>query len=381
MIRSNLGSRWDGSYKRNRATATLNDTRLHPKPLAARGRQQSLGPCIAHEFFFVRQARVAASVGLSMLTAGDHDHVLPILRPPRPDLGPGAWPCGALRRGTGPDHAAQRLLRSDARALPGLQRRLRQALEGEDRRDGHDQAVARRLGQAGARRHRRARGRRRDARARPATSSSCDKNGDLIPADWQKRLPNNSAPYTSTIVFLVRKGNPKGIKDWSDLAKAGVEVITPNPKTSGGARWNYLAAWGYALKQPGGNEAKAKDFVTQDLQEHQGARFRRARLDHDLRRARHRRRADLLGERGYLAIKELGPGQVRDRRAAPRSRSWPSRRCTVVDKVVDKRGTRKVATEYLQYWYTPEGQEIAASNFYRRAIRKLPPSTPSSSPM
>ena len=95
------------------------------------------------------------------------------------------------------------------------------------------------------------------------TSTSSHKKGELIPADWQKRLPDNSSPYTSTIVFLVRKGNPKGIKDWNDLGKDGVEVVTPNPKTSGGARWNYLAAWGYALKQAGGSEATAKEFVTQ----------------------------------------------------------------------------------------------------------------------
>ncbi len=107
----------------------------------------------------------------------------------------------------------------------------------------------------------------------------------LLPADWQKRLPNNSAPYTSTIVFLVRKGNPKGIKDWDDLVKPGVAVITPNPKTSGGARWNFLAAWGYALKKYG-SEAKAKEFVAAPLQERAGARLGRARLDHDLRRAR-----------------------------------------------------------------------------------------------
>ena len=109
------------------------------------------------------------------------------------------------------------------------------------------------------------------------------KKGNLIPADWQKRLPHNSSPYTSTIVFLVRKGNPKGIKDWNDLAKDGVEVITPNPKTSGGARWNYLAAWGYALKQPGGRRSEGEGLRHQDLQEHQGARHRRPRFDDDVR--------------------------------------------------------------------------------------------------
>ena len=120
----------------------------------------------------------------------------------------------------------------------------------------------------------------------------------LLPADWQKRLPHNSSPYTSTIVFLVRKGNPKDIKDWDDLVKPGVSVITPNPKTSGGARWNYLAAWGYALQKPGGDERRRRSSSAQALQERAGARLRRARLDHHLRRARHRRRAARLGERG-----------------------------------------------------------------------------------
>ena len=113
------------------------------------------------------------------------------------------------------------------------------------------------------------------------------KNGGLLPADWAKRLPENSAPYTSTIVFLVRKGNPKGIKDWPDLAKDGVEVITPNPKTSGGARWNYLAAWGYSLKQPGGNDETAKTFVSKIYKNTKVLDFGRSWLDHDLRRARH----------------------------------------------------------------------------------------------
>ena len=122
--------------------------------------------------------------------------------------------------------------------------------------------------------------------------------GKLLPANWQTRLPNNSAPYTSTIVFLVRKGNPKKIKDWGDLARPGVSVITPNPKTSGGARWNYLAAWAWALKQPGGSAATAEAVPRQAVQERAGARHGRARLAHDVRAARHRRRADLVGERG-----------------------------------------------------------------------------------
>ncbi len=122
-------------------------------------------------------------------------------------------------------------------------------------------------------------------------------NGNLLPKDWQTRLPSNSAPYTSTIVLLVRKGNPKQIKDWNDLVRPGVSVITPNPKTSGGARWNYLAAWGYALKHANGDEAKARDFVGEALSQRAGARLRRTRLDDDLRAARHRRRARGLGER------------------------------------------------------------------------------------
>ncbi len=147
----------------------------------------------------------------------------------------------------------------------------------------------------------------------------------LLPADWQKRLPHNSSPYTSTIVFLVRKGNPKGIKDWNDLVKPGIGVITPNPKTSGGARWNYLAAWAYALKQPGGNDAKAKDFV--------GKLYANVPvLDSGARGSTttfvERGIGDVLlawENEAYLAVKELGPGQGGHRRAFAR-RSWPSRR-------------------------------------------------------
>ena len=147
----------------------------------------------------------------------------------------------------------------------------------------------------------------------------------LIPADWQKRLKHNSSPYTSTIVFLVRKGNPKGIKDWDDLAKPGIGVITPNPKTSGGARWNYLAAWGYALKKYGNAEAKAQEFVGRILANvpvlDTGAPWQH----HHLRGTRHRRRAAGLGERGPAGAEGTGPGQVRHRRA-PACPSWPSRR-------------------------------------------------------
>ena len=133
------------------------------------------------------------------------------------------------------------------------------------------------------------------------------KNGGLIPSDWQKRLPNNSSPYTSTIVLLVRKGNPKGIKDWGDLGKDGVEVVTPNPKTSGGARWNYLAAWGWALKQDGGNEETAKDLVTRLYKNTKVLDFGCSRFVDDLHRARHRRRADLLGKRGLSRDQGTGP--------------------------------------------------------------------------
>jgi sulfate/thiosulfate transport system substrate-binding protein len=185
----------------------------------------------------------------------------------------------------------------------------------------------------------------------------------LIPADWQKRLPHNSSPYTSTIVFLVRKGNPKGIKDWDDLAKPGVEVITPNPKTSGGARWNYLAAWAYALAQPGGSEATAKEFVKKIYQNVKV-------LDSGARGS-----TTTFVERGigdvfisweneaFLALKELGPGKFEI--VVPSLSILAEPPITVVDKVVDKRGTRELATEYLKFWYTPEAQEIAGKNFYR----------------
>jgi len=185
----------------------------------------------------------------------------------------------------------------------------------------------------------------------------------LFPQDWQKRLPHNSAPYTSTIVFLVRKGNPKNIKDWNDLAKPGIEVITPNPKTSGGARWNYLAAWAYALKQPGGDEAKARELVTKIYQNVKV-------LDSGARGS-----TTTFTERGigdvfisweneaFLALKELGPGKYEI--VVPSLSILAEPPVTVVDKVIDKRGTRKVAEAYLNYLYSPEGQEIAGKHFYR----------------
>ncbi len=195
------------------------------------------------------------------------------------------------------------------------------------------------------------------------------KNGGLIPADWAKRLPQNSAPYTSTIVFLVRKGNPKGIKSWEDLAKEGVEVVTPNPKTSGGARWNYLAAWGYALKQEGGSEAKAKDLV--------GKIYKNTKvLDSGARGSlttfTERGIGDVLiswENEAYLASKELGPDKFEIVTPAVSILAEPS--VTVVDKVVDKRGTRNVAEAYLNYLYSAEGQELAGKNYYRPRDEKV----------
>jgi len=187
-------------------------------------------------------------------------------------------------------------------------------------------------------------------------------HGGLVPKDWQTRLPNNSAPYTSTIVFLVRKGNPKGIKDWDDLVKPGIGVITPNPKTSGGARWNYLAAWGFAAKKYGG-DAAAKDFV---------ARLYKnvLVLDTGARGATttfvERGQGDVLlawENEAMLALGESGGGGFEI--VAPSTSILAEPPVSVVDKVVDKRGTRKVAEAYLHYLYTPVGQEIAAKDGYR----------------
>jgi sulfate/thiosulfate transport system substrate-binding protein len=194
-------------------------------------------------------------------------------------------------------------------------------------------------------------------------------NAKLIPADWQKRLPDNSTPYTSTIVFLVRKGNPKHIKDWDDLVKPGISVITPNPKTSGGARWNYLAAWGYALKKSGGNEAAAKDFVSR-LYKNVPV------LDSGARGATttfvQREIGDVLlawENEAFLSIKELGPDKVEI--VVPSLSILAEPPVALVDKVVDKRGTRKVAEAYLNYLYTPEGQEIVARNYYRPRLESV----------
>lgn len=185
---------------------------------------------------------------------------------------------------------------------------------------------------------------------------------DLVPEDWQKRLPHNSTPYTSTIVFLVRKGNPKGIKDWNDLIKFGVEVITPNPKTSGGAQWNFLAAWAYALKQNNNDPAKARKFVT-ELYKHVPV------LDSGARGATvtftQRKIGDVLlawENEAYLTLKE-SPGEFEI--VTPSLSILAEPPVTVVDKVVDKRGTRDVATEYLNYLYSDVGQELVAKHFYR----------------
>ena len=185
----------------------------------------------------------------------------------------------------------------------------------------------------------------------------------LIAPNWAKRLPDNSAPYTSTIVFLVRKGNPKNIKDWNDLAKPGVEVITPNPKTSGGARWNFLAAWGYALKQPGGNDKKARELVSKI--------YKNAKvLDSGARGSTttfvERGIGDVLiawENEAYLSVKELGPDKFDIITPSISILAEPT--VAVVDKVVDRKGTRKAATAYLEYLYSPIGQEVAARNYYR----------------
>jgi sulfate/thiosulfate transport system substrate-binding protein len=187
--------------------------------------------------------------------------------------------------------------------------------------------------------------------------------GGLLPADWQRRLPDNSAPYTSTMVLLVRKGNPKDIRDWGDLAKPGVSVITPNPKTSGGARWNYLAAWAWALRQPGGTDASARAFVTRLYQNvpvlDAGARGATTTFVE-------RGIGDVLiawENEALLAIKELGPGKFEV--VAPSVSILAEPSVAVVDKVAARHGTKAVAQAYLEYLYSEAGQEIAAKHFYR----------------
>jgi sulfate/thiosulfate-binding protein len=192
-------------------------------------------------------------------------------------------------------------------------------------------------------------------------------HGDLIPADWQKRFPDNSSPYTSTINFLVRRGNPKGIKDWDDLVKPGIQVITPNPKTSGGARWNFLAAWAYATKKFGAD--KAKEFVTKLYRNvpvlDSGARGSTTTFVE-------RGLGDVLiawESDALLSLKEFGPDKFEVIYPSISILAEPP--VSIVDKVVDRRGTRDVATAYLQYLYSPEGQEIAAQNFYRPRLAEV----------
>ena len=187
--------------------------------------------------------------------------------------------------------------------------------------------------------------------------------GKLLPVNWEERLPDHSAPYTSTIVFLVRKGNPKKIKDWGDLARSGVTVVTPNPKTSGGARWNYLAGWAWALRQPGGSEATAKEYIRKLFKNvpvlDTGARGA-------LTTFAQRNIGDVFiswENEAWLATRELGPDKFEIVIPSISILAEPS--VAVVDKVVLRRGTRTVAEEYLKYLYTPEGQEIAARNYYR----------------
>jgi sulfate transport system substrate-binding protein len=193
--------------------------------------------------------------------------------------------------------------------------------------------------------------------------------GKLLPADWQKRLPNNSAPYTSTIVFLVRKGNPKGIRDWDDLVKAGVSVVTPNPKTSGGARWNYLAAWAFAAQKFGSDESRVRAFVARLFKNvpvlDTGARGSTTTFAQ-------RGIGDVLiswENEAFLAIKEYGADKFEI--VVPSLSILAEPPVTWVDRVVKKHGTEVVAKAYLEFLYSPEGQEIAARNFYRPRLSEV----------
>ncbi len=194
-----------------------------------------------------------------------------------------------------------------------------------------------------------------------------EKSG-LLPKNWQSRLPDNSAPYTSTIVFLVRKGNPKHIRDWSDLIRPGVSVITPNPKTSGGARWNYLAAWGYAVKQ-GEPESGAREFVRRLYKNvpvlDSGARGATTTFAQ-------RGIGDVLlawENEAFLAMHELGKDKFEI--VVPSLSIVAEPAVSVVDKVANRHGTAAVAKAYLEYLYSPEGQEIAARNYYRPRLKQV----------
>jgi sulfate/thiosulfate-binding protein len=193
--------------------------------------------------------------------------------------------------------------------------------------------------------------------------------GRLLPTDWQTRLPDKSSPYTSTIVFLVRKGNPKAIKDWEDLARPGVSVVTPNPKSSGGARWNYLAAWGYALKKYGNDETQARDFITRVYKNvpilDAGARGATTTFVQ-------RGIGDVLiawENEALLSLKESGRNQFE--LIAPSVSILAEPPVAWVDKVAAKHGTQEVAEAYLRYLYTPEGQEIAAKHYYRPRLEAV----------
>jgi sulfate transport system substrate-binding protein len=213
------------------------------------------------------------------------------------------------------------------------------------------------------------------------------RNGGLIAEDWQKRLPDKSAPYTSTIVFLVRKGNPKGIRDWDDLVRPGVSVITPHPKTSGGARWNYLAAWGFILKRELGDLAKLHDPKQADAVAKANAKarefvtelFRRVPvLDSGARGSTttfvQRGIGDVLlawENETFLAIRETGADKVE--KVVPSVSILAEPSVAVVDRVVDKRGTRQIAEAYLEYLYSPVGQTLAAKHYYRpRNLKGVP---------
>ena len=203
----------------------------------------------------------------------------------------------------------------------------------------------------------------------PTDIDALHNNGNLVPADWRTKFPDNSTPYISTIIFLVRKGNPKGIKDWDDLIKPGIQIITPNPKTSSGGQWNFLAAWGYALKKNGNDENKAKVFITKLYKNapvlDSGARGSTTTFTQ-------RGIGDVLiawENEAYLSLKGLGVSKFEIVNPPTSILAEPS--VSVVDKVVDRKGTREVATEYLKYLYSPEGQEIAAKNFYRPRLPEV----------
>jgi sulfate transport system substrate-binding protein len=208
------------------------------------------------------------------------------------------------------------------------------------------------------------------------------KTAKLFPAEWQSRLPNNSSPYTSTIVFLVRKGNPKQIKDWDDLIKPGVSIITPNPKTSGGARWNYLAAWGFALEQykarhPDQKDAEKSDEADAYAKEFVGKIFKNVPvLDSGARGSTTTFVQRGLGDvflswenEAFLAVKEFGPDKFEI--VIPSLSILAEPPVTVVDKVVDRRGTRDVAQAYLEFLYTEKGQDLAARHFYRPRLKSV----------